>query len=96
MPAPRPPTAVQITVELENHRFNPSTITVPAGSPIIIRLVNRDMATEEFDSRDLRVEKLVTPGGQTRFQIGPLTAGDYRFIGEFHPATARGRLLVGR
>lgn len=87
-------TPPSVVVELKNHRFTPATVTVRAGERIIIQLSNRDMATEEFDSRDLRVEKLVTPGGRTSFQVGPLTPGDYRFVGEFHPATAQGRIVV--
>ena len=87
-------TARTVAVELKNHRFTPATVTVRAGERIIIQLNNRDMATEEFDSRDLHVERLVTPGGRTSFQVGPLTPGDYSFMGEFHPATAQGRVVV--
>jgi plastocyanin len=84
-----------VTMTLKNHVFSPSTITVPAGEKITIELTNHDMATEEFDSHDLKVEKLVTPGGRVTFTIGPLAAGDYSFMGEFHPATAQGHVIAG-
>ena len=57
-------------------------------------LTNLDGATEEFDSHDLRVEKLVTPGGKVSFWIGPLKPGAYAFMGEFHAATAKGRVVA--
>ncbi len=92
-PAVAAPTNVVMT--LEHHRFTPSEVQVPAGEKIIIQLINRDAATEEFDSHDLKVEKLVTPSGRATFSIGPLQPGAYSFMGEFHPATAQGRVIVG-
>lgn len=84
-----------VVMSLKNHVFTPATVSVPAGEKVTIDLTNHDMATEEFDSHDLRVEKLVTPGGRVTFTIGPLAPGDYSFMGEFHPATARGHVIVG-
>lgn len=84
-----------VMMSLKNHVFTPATVTVPAGEKITIELGNHDMATEEFDSHDLKVEKLVTPGGRVTFTIGPLAPGDYSFMGEFHPATAQGHVIAG-
>ena len=86
------PTAIALT--LKDHRFTPSTFSVPAGAKVRIALTNLDPATEEFDSHDLQVEELVTPHGQTTFTIGPLKPGAYSFMGEFHPTTAQGRVTV--
>ena len=86
------PTAITLT--LKNHRFTPSVLVIPAGEKVRVTLVNQDPATEEFDSRDLRLEKAVTPMGRVSFDIGPLQAGQYRFTGEFHTATAQGEVTV--
>ena len=83
-----------VVMTLKNHVFTPATVSVPAGEKITIDLTNHDMATEEFDSHDLKVEKLVTPGGHVTFTIGPLTPGTYSFMGEFHPATAQGHVIA--
>ena len=82
-----PPT---VTLILKDHHFSPSAFNVPAGQKIKVVLINQDTATEEFDSHDLRVEELVTPGGRTSFNIGPLRPGTYHFMGEFHSQTAQG------
>ncbi len=87
-----PPAEVSLT--LKGHRFTPSQFTVPARQRVQIHLTNLDGATEEFDSHDLRVEKLVTPGGKVSFWIGPLKPGAYAFMGEFHAATAKGRVVA--
>lgn len=83
---------VTVSLTLKDHRFSPSAFDVPAGEKVRIVLTNRDAATEEFDSHDLRVEQLVTPNGRTSFTIGPLKPGAYDFMGEFHPRTAQGRV----
>lgn len=83
-----------ITLTLKDHRFTPSTLTVPAGTRVRLTLINRDPATEEFDSHDLRVEKLITPLGKVSFDIGPLRPGQYSFMGEFHAGTAQGKVIA--
>jgi plastocyanin len=83
-----------VTLTLKNHRFTPAEVTVPAGQPIRIVLINQDAATEEFDSGDLMVEEMVTPMGRTSFTVGPLDAGAFTFMGEYHPRTAQGRIIA--
>ena len=83
-----------VTVVLKDHRFAPSVIAVTAGQKVRIRLINRDGASEEFDSRDLDLEEDVTPNGETSFEIGPLKPGRYGFMGEFHAETAEGEVLA--
>jgi plastocyanin len=81
-----------VVLTLKDHRFSPDRITVPAGRQVRIELVNRDAASEEFDSDDLGVEKDVTPYGRASFTVGPLKAGTYSFMGELHADTASGRI----
>lgn len=83
-----------ITLTLKDHKFTPSTLTIPAGQRVRVTLINRDPATEEFDSHDLRLEQLVTPMGKASFNLGPLRPGQYGFIGEFHASTAQGKVNV--
>jgi plastocyanin len=83
-----------LTLTLKGHRFTPSTLAVPAGARVRVILINRDPATEEFDSHDLRVEQLVTPMGKVTFDIGPLRPGEYSFMGEFHAGSAQGKIVA--
>jgi hypothetical protein len=79
-----------VALTLKDHRFTPSSFTVPADQKIKLTVINQDPATEEFDSHDLKVERIVTPNGRATFTIGPLKPGTYHFMGEFHAATAQG------
>lgn len=90
LPGPGP----SLVLTLKNHRFSPSTLTIPEGARVRFTLINRDAATEEFDSHDLRIEQVVTPMGKASFNVGPLRSGQYSFIGEFHTSTAQGKLVV--
>lgn len=92
--APGAASPSNVTLTLKDHRFTPSSFTVPAGQRARITLINRDAASEEFDSHDLKVEEVVTPLAKTSFWIGPLKPGDYSFMGEFHPGTAQGRVTA--
>jgi plastocyanin len=91
--AARPAAAApSVVLTLKDHRFSPSAVTVPAGQTIRIELINRDAASEEFDSVDLGVEKDVTPNGRASFTVGPLKPGTYSFMGELHADTASGTI----
>lgn len=83
-----------ITLTLKNHRFSPAIFDAPAGQKVRVTLINQDPSTEEFDSRDLRLEEVVTPMGRISFDIGPLKPGEYSFMGEFHARTAQGKVRV--
>jgi plastocyanin len=88
------PEATVVVLTLKDHRFTPQSVTVPAGQTIRIELINRDPASEEFDSVDLGVEKDVTPNGRASFTVGPLKPGTYSFMGELHADTASGEVKV--
>jgi plastocyanin len=83
-----------LVLTLHEHRFEPSRVTVVAGRPIRIEIVNRDAASEEFDSADLGIERDVTPNGRASFTVGPLKPGTYSFMGELHAATATGEITA--
>lgn len=79
---------------IKNHRFEPSSLTVPAGKRVKLVIKNGDNTAEEFDSDDLHREKVISAGGQGSVYIGPLAAGTYKFMGEYHAATAQGRIVA--
>lgn len=79
---------------ISNHRFSPETLTVPANQRLQLVIENRDATVEEFESHDLRREKLIPGNSKAIVWVGPLPKGEYGFYGEFHPDTARGKLIA--
>lgn len=96
MSAPTLPVAADdaLTIRIENHRFTPSELHVPANKRVSVYVENADATPEEFESAALKVEKVVQGNGKILVRIGPLAPGRYDFIGEFHEATAKGTVLA--
>ena len=86
--------AARVSVTLKDHRFSPAEPTAPAGKPIIIDVSNLDSTPSEFESKTLRVEKVVPGGGKIAVQIRPLGPGRYRFFDDYHEDTTEGFLVV--
>ncbi len=83
---------VQLT--LKDHGFSPATFKAPAGERFRIEITNQDDTPAEFESTDLRAEKIVVPGGKIAVMAGPLKPGTYSFFDDYHPDTAKGTLTV--
>lgn len=86
--------ATVIHLTLKNHQFVPAEVSAPANTPITIELNNLDNTAAEFESKTLRVEKVVTGGGKISVWIHPLNPGRYRFFDDFHADTTEGFLVV--
>lgn len=79
---------------IEDHIFTPATLTIPANKKVKIEIENKDKVAEEFDSFDLNREKVIFAGRKSIIYVGPLPVGTYEYFGEFHPNTARGKIIV--
>jgi hypothetical protein len=83
-----------VTLILQNNRFTPNAVTVPAGERLRIEIKNQDGTPAEFESSDLRVEKFIAAGGHITVMVGPLKPGTYKFFDDYHPDTAFGTLTA--
>jgi plastocyanin len=79
---------------IENHKFDPAEITVPAGKKVKLVVENRDPTAEEFESHALNREKVIAGKSTATIFIGPLKPGRYPFVGEYNEATAKGTIVV--
>jgi plastocyanin len=86
------PTEVPITIE--NNRFVPSEVKVNAGKPFVLVVANKDAKSEEFESKELRIEKVIPAGKTASIRVRALKPGTYPFFGEFNPKTAQGRIVA--
>ncbi|MBL4774544.1 MAG: cupredoxin domain-containing protein [Mariprofundus sp.] len=86
--------AAQYEISIENHQFVPSELEVSADQKHRLIIINKDATPEEFESYELNREKIVAGNSQIIIFLPPLEAGIYPFFGEFHEATAQGRIIV--
>lgn len=84
----------EATLVIQDHRFVPAELEVPAGHKIKLTVVNNDATAEEFESYELNREKIVAGKGRIVVFVGPLKPGRYPYFGEFHMATAKGTLIA--
>ncbi|MBM3579429.1 MAG: cupredoxin domain-containing protein [Alphaproteobacteria bacterium] len=84
----------EFLIQIKNHQFIPDTIEVSANQEFKLVVENLDKTLEEFESVDLKKEKIVGGGKKITMVIGPLESGEYKFFGDFHQKTAQGKILV--
>lgn len=75
-------------------RFVPDTLEVPANTKFRLLIKNEGPGAAEFESKELRKEKVLAPGARSFLVFVPLKPGTYRFFEEFHPAIGQGRFVV--
>jgi plastocyanin domain-containing protein len=84
----------ELTITINDHKFTPSEIKVPANKRIEVTVINDDPTPEEFESHPMKVEKVIPGKSKAVVRIGPLKPGKYPFVGEFHEATAKGTVTA--
>ena len=85
--------AAEIKVTYSNGQFQPSEVRAPADKPIALRLKNLDSKAMEFESKSLRVEKVIAAKSEGVINVRALKPGRYEFYDDFNEK-ARGALMV--
>ena len=81
-------------LSIKDHKFEPARLEVPAGVKFKILVKNEDPTPEEFESFELKREKLVPSGEEIPVFLGPLDPGEYKFFGDFHQDSAQGVIVA--
>ena len=84
----------EFALSIENHKFTPDRIEVPAGKKVKLLVENKDATPEEFESSALKIEKVIPGKSKATIFVGPLKPGEYKFVGEFNEKTAKGVLVA--
>ena len=83
-----------VAIVIKDHKFEPAEVKVPANKRVTLLVDNQDATSEEFESNEMKVEKIVGGRKQIKVMVGPLKPGRYPFFGEFHEATAQGAVIA--
>jgi len=83
-----------VSVTIRQGRLHPETLEVPALIRFKIVVHNAGPGPAEFESRALRLEKVLAPGATSFVVVAPQTPGSYDMFDEFHPDIGKGRILV--
>lgn len=88
--------AEKFTFELtiNNGVFTPQVLNVPTKKIIRIKISNIGDQPAEFESTQLRKEKVLAPGASSVVVIAPLREGTYTFFDDFHLDLPRGKIIA--
>ncbi|HUY17891.1 MAG TPA: cupredoxin domain-containing protein [Candidatus Binataceae bacterium] len=81
-------------LRFKNHQFTPQKLTVPAGQPLTLRVVNDSSETIEFESFRLNREIAMTPGEAITVRLPALSPGSYDFYDDFHQDVPEGAIVA--
>ena len=85
--------ATEIQLTYSKGQFQPSEVRAPADKPITFRVKNLEAKAMEFESKSLRVEKVIAAGGEGVINARAQKPGRYEFYDDFNEK-ARGALIV--
>jgi heme/copper-type cytochrome/quinol oxidase subunit 2 len=85
--------ATEIQLTYSKGQFQPNELRASADKPITLRLKNLDGKAMEFESKSLRVEKVVAANSEGVINVRAQKPGRYEFYDDFNEK-ARGALVV--
>ena len=86
--------ATEIQLSYKDKKFDQAEISAPANTPVVIKLKNLDSKAMEFESKTLKVEKVVAGGSDATINVRAQKPGRYEFFDEYNEKVARGALVV--
>jgi hypothetical protein len=82
------------SVEFHDGKVEPLRLEVPANRRFKLELRNTGSTPAEFESRELRKEKVLAPNSSSFLVFRTLDAGEYPFFDDFHPEAPRALLVA--
>ncbi|HZX32294.1 MAG TPA: cupredoxin domain-containing protein [Rhodocyclaceae bacterium] len=79
---------------IKGGRLIPESIEVPANTKFRLTIKNEGPGAAEFESVELKKEKVLAAGVISSLVFYPLQPGSYKFFDEFHADTAQGRIVA--
>ena len=86
--------ASPIVITLTDDKFAPAEVTVPAGKPFTLKVVNQTAAAAEFEAQDLKIEKVMAANSDATVSVRAMEPGKYLFVNEYKEDTVKGYVVV--
>jgi plastocyanin len=83
-----------LKLSAKDGKFEPLKLEVPAGKRFKIEISNDGKGAMEFESKDLKQEKVLAAGAKSSVVINALKPGSYVFFDEYHPEAPKGQIVA--
>ena len=80
-------------IEFKDGTVTPTRVEVPAKTRFKLELKNSGKTAAEFESNEMKKEKVLAPGTTSSLIIRTLDPGEYKFFDDFHQQ-AKGVLVA--
>jgi plastocyanin len=87
-------TATEIQLSYKDKKFDPAEVTVPANTAFTIKVKNLDAKAMEFESKPLKIEKVIAANSEAIVNVRPQKPGKYKFVDEYNEDVAIGNVIV--
>jgi uncharacterized protein (DUF58 family) len=81
-------------IEFQDGKVVPQRLEVPANRRFQLNLVNSGDTPAEFESNELRKEKVLAPKSASLLVFRTLDPGEYSFFDDFHPDAPKAVLIA--
>jgi hypothetical protein len=86
--------ATEIQLSYKDKKFTPAEVTVPANTAFTIKVKNLDAKAMEFESKPLKIEKVVAANSEAVVNVRAQKPGKYKFVDEYNEDIAFGNVVV--
>ncbi len=86
--------APTFTLEFHDGKIAPLRVEVPANTRFVLELRNSGETPAEFESSDLRKEKVLSPNSTSTLVFRPMDPGQYEFFDDFHSDAPKGVIVA--
>jgi Cupredoxin-like domain len=86
--------ATEIQLSYKDKKFTPAEVTVPANTAFTIKVKNLDAKAMEFESKPLKIEKVIAANSEAIVNVRAQKPGKYKFVDEYNEDVAFGNVVV--
>jgi plastocyanin len=86
--------ATEIQLSYKDKKFTPAEVTVPANTAFTIKVKNLDAKAMEFESKPLKIEKVIAANSEAVVNVRAQKPGTYKFVDEYNENVAFGNVIV--
>jgi len=86
--------ATEVQLSYKDKKFTPAEVTVPANTAFTIKVKNLDAKAMEFESKPLKIEKVIAANSEAVVNVRAQKPGKYKFVDEYNEDVAIGNVIV--